>query len=68
MLSHHPGTELVPWLRHRDARVSIQSPELATEQTNAPQVVMEAALAHTVKNKAEAACVRTDLFEKRRAL
>ena len=68
MLYHHPGTELVTWLRHRDARVSIQSPGLATEQTNAPQAVMEAALAHTVRNKAEAACARTDLFEMRRAL
>ena len=28
----------------------------------------EAALAHTVKNKAEAAYNRTDLFEKRREL
>ena len=29
---------------------------------------MEAALAHAVKNKAEAAYVRSDLSEKRRAL
>ena len=29
---------------------------------------MEAALAHVVKNKAEAASARSDLFEKRRAL
>ena len=29
---------------------------------------MEAALAHTIKNKAEAAYARSDLFEKRRAL
>jgi len=29
---------------------------------------MEAALAHTVRNKAEAAYARSDLFEKRRAL
>ncbi len=29
---------------------------------------MEAALAHVVKNKAEAAYARSDLFEKRRAL
>ena len=29
---------------------------------------MEAALAHAVRNKAEAAYARSDLFEKRRAL
>ena len=29
---------------------------------------MEAALAHVVRNKAEAACARSDLFEKRRAI
>lgn len=29
---------------------------------------MEAALAHVVKNKAEAAYARSDLFERRRAL
>ena len=29
---------------------------------------MEAALAHTIKNKAEAAYARSDLFEKRPAL
>ena len=29
---------------------------------------MVAALAHVIKNKAEAACARSDLFEKRRAL
>ena len=33
-----------------------------------PHAVMEAALAHVVKNKAEAVCARSDLFEKRRAL
>ena len=30
--------------------------------------MMEAALAHTIKNKTEAAYARSDLFEKRRAL
>jgi len=29
---------------------------------------MEAALAHTIRNKAEAAYARSDLFEKRRSL
>ena len=40
----------------------------ASEQTNYPHAVMEAALAHTLKDKTEAAYSRTDLFDKRRAL
>ena len=40
----------------------------AAECTDAPHAVMEAALAHVVKNKAEAAYARSDLFERRRAL
>ena len=40
----------------------------ASEQTHTPHAVMEAALAHTIKNKAEAAYARSDLFDKRRAL
>ena len=40
----------------------------AAEQTNVPSAVCEAALAHTIKDKAEAAYKRTDLFDKRRAL
>ena len=42
--------------------------DYAAEQTHTPHAVMEAALAHTVKNKAEAAYARSDLFEKRRRL
>jgi integrase len=38
------------------------------EATNFPHEVKEAALAHTVRNKAEAAYRRTDLFGKRRNL
>jgi len=38
------------------------------ERTNAPREVSEAALAHTIRNKAEAAYARSDLFEKRRKL
>ena len=38
------------------------------EETHTPHAVMEAALAHVVRNKAEAAYARSDLFEKRRAL
>ena len=40
----------------------------ASEQTNFPRDVCEAALAHTLKDKTEAAYKRTDLFEKRREL
>jgi len=40
----------------------------AQERTNIPREVCEAALAHTVKDKAEAAYARSDLFEKRREL
>ena len=40
----------------------------AAEQTHTPHAVMEAALAHAVRNKVEAAFARSDLFEKRRAL
>lgn len=40
----------------------------ASEQTNFPNAVCEAALAHTIKDKVEAAYHRTDLFERRREL
>ena len=40
----------------------------AAERTNIPRVVCEAALAHTIKDKAEAAYQRSDLFERRREL
>ena len=42
--------------------------DYAAEQTHTPHAVMEAALAHTIKNKAEVAYARSDLFEKRRRL
>ena len=42
--------------------------DYAAEQTHTPHAVMEAALAHTIKYKAEAAYARSDLFEKRRRL
>ena len=42
--------------------------DYAAEQTHTPHAVMEAALAHTIKNTAEAAYARSDLFEKRRAV
>lgn len=40
----------------------------AQEQTNFPREVAEAALAHTIRDKAEAAYARSDLFEKRREM
>ena len=40
----------------------------AQEQTNFPREVAEAALAHVVKDKSEAAYARSDLFEKRRKM
>ncbi len=40
----------------------------AQERTNLPREVSEAALAHTIKDKAEAAYARSDLFEKRRKM
>ena len=40
----------------------------AAERTNFPRAVCEAALAHVVKDKAEAAYFRSDLFEQRRQL
>jgi integrase len=40
----------------------------AAERTNFPNEVCEAALAHVIENKAEAAYRRGDLFEKRRKL
>ena len=40
----------------------------AQEQTNIPREVCEAALAHTLKNKAEAAYARSDLVDRRREL
>lgn len=40
----------------------------AGEQTAHPREVIEFALAHVIKDKAEAAYARSDLFEKRRAL
>ena len=38
------------------------------EQTNFPREVAEAALAHSIKDKAEAAYARSDLFDKRRMM
>ena len=40
----------------------------AAEETNQPREVAEAALAHVVRDKVEAAYARSDLFERRRQL
>ena len=40
----------------------------AAEETDHPREVVEAALAHVVRNKVEAAYMRSDLFERRRRL
>ena len=40
----------------------------AAEKTNHPREVVEAALAHVVQNRVEAAYARSDLFERRRQL
>ncbi|WP_420587893.1 hypothetical protein [Marivita sp.] len=40
----------------------------AQERTNTPRDVSEAALAHVVKDRAEAAYARSDFFDKRRTL
>ena len=40
----------------------------AAEETDHPREVVEAALAHVVQNKVEAAYARSDLFERRRTL
>lgn len=40
----------------------------SAERTNVPRAVCEAALAHTLRDKTEAAYNRTDLFERRREL
>ena len=40
----------------------------SAEKTDHPREVIEAALAHVVQNKVEAAYARSDLFERRRRL
>ena len=40
----------------------------AAEETDHPREVIEAALAHLVQNKVEAAYARSDLFDRRRPL
>lgn len=40
----------------------------ASERTNAPRAVVDAALAHKISNKTVAAYSRSDLFDRRRRL
>ena len=40
----------------------------AAEETDHPREMIEAALAHVVQNKVEAAYARSDLFERRRLM
>jgi len=57
--------------REDDTAYGLRSPfrDKAVEKaTNRPHAVIEAALAHVVKNKMEAAYFRSDLFELRRRL
>ena len=61
-LMNRLGIEAVPHGFRTSFRVWAQ------ERTNVSREVCEAALAHTVKDKAEAAYARSDLFEKRREL
>ena len=56
------GVQAVP----HDFRSSFR--DWASEETNHPREVVEAALAYQVKDKVEAACARSALFERRRRL
>jgi integrase len=58
----HLGVEAVP----HGFRSSFR--DWAAEKTDHPREVIEAALAHVVPNKVEAAYARSDLFERRRRL
>ena len=46
----------------------MRNPLGAAEETDHPRKVVEAALAHVVQDKVEAAYRRTDLYERRRRL
>ena len=65
--SKEPAAET---LRHRLRSAWLRSSfrDWAAEETDHPREVIEAALAHVVQNKVEAAYARSDLFERRRRL
>ena len=52
----------------RSTSVWARLPDWAAEETNHPRELTEAALAHVVPNKVEAAYARSDLFERRRLM
>ena len=54
-------------LAHCDA-VRGEASTPSAEETDHPRKVVEAALAHAVRNPVEAAYARSDLFERRRRL
>ena len=49
-------------------RFNCNGSDRAAERTNTPREVVEAALAHTVRNPTKAPYARSDLFERRRLL
>ena len=55
-------------LRHHRAWLPVHLPRLGWRNDGSPSRVIEAALAHRLKDKAEAAYARGDLFTKRRKL
>ena len=74
-LSERPLSDmsLLMVLRRMDVQATVHGfrssfRDWAAEQTNFPREVCEMALAHTIKNKAEASYRRGDLLEKRRRL
>ena len=69
-LSHAPMLELLKGMRPGITVHGFRSSfrDWAAERTNYPNIVVEAALAHAISNKVEAAYRRGDLFEKRRRL
>ena len=52
---------VAPW-------VPVELRDWVAERTDHPREVIEAALAHVVPNKVEAAYARSDMFERRRLL
>ena len=64
---------IMPWLANDGRPIVVHGfrssfRDWCEEETSTPRAVNEAALAHTVENKVEAAYNRTDHFEKRRVL
>ena len=65
--ARHPAVPPVDGtLRHRlrSTRLPLVVPRLAAEETDHRREVIEAGLAHVVQNQVEAACARSDLFER----